>query len=223
MIRLFHRARGGDTEEFGDIITEDLPRIFASTFDGNLAPLRDLAADPEADSWVRGAALEAHIHLAANGLIRPSDTLDYLRDLWKAGFEAESANLWCSWAQCVEHLHAGELSGEFKAAYESGKLGPDFYKPQEIEEIVSDPEKWSVWGKPVDDLYRLVDDTAEAVKWWRCFHGEGWEDEEEDGEEGDLFNDDPLESPFVRSGPKVGRNEPCPCGSGKKYKKCCGA
>ena len=27
----------------------------------------------------------------------------------------------------------------------------------------------------------------------------------------------------VQSGPKVGRNEPCPCGSGKKYKKCCGA
>jgi SEC-C motif-containing protein len=27
----------------------------------------------------------------------------------------------------------------------------------------------------------------------------------------------------VRKQPKVGRNEPCPCGSGKKYKKCCGA
>jgi preprotein translocase subunit SecA len=27
----------------------------------------------------------------------------------------------------------------------------------------------------------------------------------------------------VRQAPKVGRNEPCPCGSGKKYKKCCGA
>lgn len=27
----------------------------------------------------------------------------------------------------------------------------------------------------------------------------------------------------VRVGPKIGRNEPCPCGSGKKYKKCCGA
>ncbi len=26
----------------------------------------------------------------------------------------------------------------------------------------------------------------------------------------------------VHSGPKVGRNDPCPCGSGKKYKKCCG-
>ena len=28
---------------------------------------------------------------------------------------------------------------------------------------------------------------------------------------------------FVRDGRKVGRNEPCPCGSGKKYKRCHGA
>ena len=28
--------------------------------------------------------------------------------------------------------------------------------------------------------------------------------------------------PVVASGPKVGRNDPCPCGSGKKFKKCCG-
>ena len=27
----------------------------------------------------------------------------------------------------------------------------------------------------------------------------------------------------TRSQPKIGRNDPCPCGSGKKYKKCCGA
>ncbi|MGB0204592.1 MAG: preprotein translocase subunit SecA [Neptuniibacter sp.] len=29
-------------------------------------------------------------------------------------------------------------------------------------------------------------------------------------------------APFTREGRKVGRNEPCPCGSGKKYKQCCG-
>ncbi|PCI07422.1 MAG: hypothetical protein COB77_04715 [Gammaproteobacteria bacterium] len=27
----------------------------------------------------------------------------------------------------------------------------------------------------------------------------------------------------VHTKTKIGRNEPCPCGSGKKYKKCCGA
>jgi preprotein translocase subunit SecA len=31
-----------------------------------------------------------------------------------------------------------------------------------------------------------------------------------------------LDLPIRRSLPKVGRNEPCPCGSGKKYKNCCG-
>jgi SEC-C motif-containing protein len=30
------------------------------------------------------------------------------------------------------------------------------------------------------------------------------------------------ETPIVRETPKVGRNDLCPCGSGKKYKKCCG-
>ncbi len=30
------------------------------------------------------------------------------------------------------------------------------------------------------------------------------------------------EKPVIREEPKIGRNDPCPCGSGKKYKKCCG-
>jgi HEAT repeat protein len=34
------------------------------------------------------------------------------------------------------------------------------------------------------------------------------------------FNE--VTMPFRREGPKIGRNDPCPCGSGKKYKKCCG-
>ncbi len=33
----------------------------------------------------------------------------------------------------------------------------------------------------------------------------------------------PQPQTVVRKGPKIGRNDPCPCGSGKKYKKCCGA
>jgi len=33
----------------------------------------------------------------------------------------------------------------------------------------------------------------------------------------------PVKEPVRRDQPKVGRNDPCPCGSGKKHKKCCGA
>ncbi len=35
-------------------------------------------------------------------------------------------------------------------------------------------------------------------------------------------NEEVAQAVPVRTGPKVGRNDPCPCGSGKKYKKCCG-
>ncbi len=47
------------------------------------------------------------------------------------------------------------------------------------------------------------------------------EPEEEDG----LFWDGwlpPVSRTYVRETPKIGRNDPCPCGSGKKYKRCCG-
>ena len=33
---------------------------------------------------------------------------------------------------------------------------------------------------------------------------------------------DTKPQPIVNNGPKIGRNDPCPCGSGKKYKNCCG-
>ena len=66
--------------------------------------------------------------------------------------------------------------------------------------------------------------------------GEDDDDDDDDGEaevlrprfdrdDPDLL--DPVEDvepvePIVRDTPKVGRNDPCPCGSGKKHKKCCG-
>jgi len=43
------------------------------------------------------------------------------------------------------------------------------------------------------------------------------------GEGGDGQDEGPkITIPLKREVPKVGRNEPCPCGSGKKYKSCCG-
>ncbi|MDQ6843211.1 MAG: SEC-C metal-binding domain-containing protein, partial [Bacteroidota bacterium] len=43
--------------------------------------------------------------------------------------------------------------------------------------------------------------------------------EDEESFEDDYFEDDEIQVPAVST--KIGRNYPCPCGSGKKYKKCC--
>ena len=49
--------------------------------------------------------------------------------------------------------------------------------------------------------------------------------EKEDRNKAGLPGEDeaPLPPPVqpIKSGQEVGRNDPCPCGSGKKYKKCC--
>lgn len=39
----------------------------------------------------------------------------------------------------------------------------------------------------------------------------------------DLDHHHPAETPYRRETPKLGRNDPCHCGSGKKFKKCHGA
>jgi hypothetical protein len=170
---------------------------------------------------VRGAALESHIVLAANGLIQPSDTLEYLRGLSKNGLEKGTKNLWFSWMQCAFALHPTELGSEMLAVFDDGRLGHDYVRREEILAAIRSPQKEIVWGKPPEALFRLVESTAEAVAWWGCFHGE------EESEKLGLGDENPFDEsppqPLVRAAPKVGRNEPCPCGSGKKYKKCCGA
>lgn len=52
--------------------------------------------------------------------------------------------------------------------------------------------------------------SEKAVKHWLKGHPEV------------LSGDQPKVETFKRTDPKVGRNDSCPCGSGKKYKKCCG-
>jgi hypothetical protein len=52
----------------------------------------------------------------------------------------------------------------------------------------------------------------------------GWEDFAKIGLEGGSSREGDLnEVEPIHAAPKTGRNDPCPCGSGRKFKKCCGA
>ena len=67
----------------------------------------------------------------------------------------------------------------------------------------------------------LITDAVAEMEWWAAFNPSG-------GLRKPRRVPRSTESPVsveaalpVRA-PKVGRNDPCPCGSGKKYKRCCG-
>jgi SEC-C motif-containing protein len=75
-----------------------------------------------------------------------------------------------------------------------------------------------------------VDDTDGEVEFEALYERKGLRDTHREQAkfrkiDGRWLYDDGSVQPvtIVRSGPKIGRNDPCPCGSGKKYKHCCGA
>lgn len=50
-----------------------------------------------------------------------------------------------------------------------------------------------------------------------------WNDIFDEEKQKELYKEQKASQTVRNEGPKIGRNDPCPCGSGKKYKKCCGA
>ena len=64
-----------------------------------------------------------------------------------------------------------------------------------------------------------LDDAIGTLESWSRGGGEDIVEETFD-EEAELAEFDPG-APYVNPVRDVGRNDPCPCGSGKKYKKCC--
>jgi uncharacterized protein len=103
----------------------------------------------------------------------------------------------------VEWAQGFEIGTTFDADAwnEAIDADPELY---DVIEALHDPELKQTLGLDWDEL---LADLSEAVVVYR-----------------NVFRAAALaaHTPFSRDGPKVGRNDPCPCGSGKKYKKCCG-
>jgi preprotein translocase subunit SecA len=73
---------------------------------------------------------------------------------------------------------------------------------------------------------RIEEESERRMEQARAQHAEfaaAAQAEEEAGETAVLADSEEAKAqPFKRYGDKIGRNEPCPCGSGKKYKQCHG-
>ncbi|MFC1895519.1 YchJ family protein [Thermodesulfobacteriota bacterium] len=76
-------------------------------------------------------------------------------------------------------------------------------------------------GGPDDDEGKVEFIAEYTEKGGRVQHHEIAEFKKSDGQWYFFDGNPPPAKQYVREGPKIGRNDPCPCGSGKKYKKCC--
>ena len=214
----------------GDTITEGLPRIIASVFDGNLVPLKAVIEKPANNEYARSAALGALSFLVHTGAITRTDTIAYFTELFRGTLEREPSNVWDTLASKAVDLYATSLAGDIHAAYEAGLVNPGYMQPSEVDHEFSLAEE-TVLANSWERGHSLIDDVGDEMHWWYCFNPilkkscSKHHDLRKTLTDSAPSNESvtPPVAPYVRAAPKVGRNDPCPCGSGKKHKKCCGA
>jgi uncharacterized protein DUF1186/SEC-C motif-containing protein len=208
-------------EVLGDMITESLAKIIAGVFDGDHALLTALIADANADEWVRSAALKAIAFLTFDGRIARETTREFLHRFDDERMAPPDHIAWDGWMEAVALLGLDGLSPRVDAAFEDGRIPSDVARKHHYRALLD-----AALSRPEDaqrfrDAYAgYIDDVfAEMLDFLP------------DDEDDDLLiedDDQPVRSwqpqtPAVNPHKGVGRNDPCPCGSGKKFKKCCGA
>ena len=177
--------------------------------------LLEIVRDSAASEFHRGVALEAFGLLFAWKEMERSQLLLVVRNLFageltprRHGFE------WYALLNLVMQLGLSEVSMEAEQALRSGHVDPALLSMREFRETLRDAADSDI--SETTPGYGRLRDVASATSWL---------DDDPLAMESVLdstpFSAPALPIPYVAPS-AVGRNDPCPCGSGRKYKKCCG-
>jgi hypothetical protein len=208
----------------GDFITEDLGQILASVCGGDLTGIQSLIENEHTDEWVRGAALGALVTLVAAGQKSRDEIVTYFASLFRDKFVRRWSHVWDTLVSSAADLYPAELLGDIEQAYQEGLVDRGFIGLDDVKRDLA-AGKDRILARLADNPHRrLVEDTVAEMGWWACFR-EARQNRSGDGGQSSgqpMLKPNLTSSQIKRAAPKTGRNERCPCGSGKKYKKCCG-
>ncbi len=181
--------------------------------------LQELCEDRQVDWYTRINLAEAVI---ADAKQQGEQTLEASLD-WLAGFVSDENEDWefrFPAASCLLHFpreryrellgHMESLQDEFDRLFDKNDVEVAYRQNIDQPEWENDREPW--------DFYQASVIKARYQSWTES---EAWEAEDDLFEKPDSYFYHGFQQPYERETPKVGRNDPCPCGSGKKFKKCC--
>ena len=224
LVALLHGPQDRVERLLGDAVTENLSGILAGLFDGDEQPLRQLvtAADPGVHPFVRNAAMQALAFLAFERRIDRSAFEAFLLQFDEAKLVASDDDvMWHAWMTAVGALGVTSLEARVRAAFADGRIDPTWCDEEDFDDLlraaIERPEDRS---RLDDEQMGYLDDVLAALE---KFPDRQDDDGDGDGAMGldqyvaDWIPGEPVRNPFR----DVGRNDPCPCGSGKKFKKCC--
>jgi len=227
-------ALPGDLTErlIGERQTEHLGRCLASVWGGGVGGIKRLIENEEADEFSRDAGFTALVTLVNEGEFAREDAVSYLRSLFHGGLKREENYVWTGLVDAATDLYPDELYNDILRAYKDGLVDPMSISIDDVVEARQLGLNRSIARLRQDPHARLITDVVKEMEWWYCFSPEFAQrqarlEEQETNEDAaadpaDGWSVSFVPAPIRRSGPKISRNDPCPCGSGRKYKRCCG-
>lgn len=241
LVALAHHDEDTLEEVLGDVLTESLHCCLASVCDSNTAPLQALFEDTSACVWARLAALDAMKIRVLEGDGDRQELVNYLMAQGKS--QAARLRMPQTEFEAEEVINTVVNVACEVAAIEMGPLIENWFADGLLDPMVTDSLEWiqTDLNEPfaTHQAHMIACDKG-YVRNVQSVMGWMWRPEQPavvnplgnpfDAVRSRLQNDECLANPawtppvtVVRAEPKVGRNDPCPCGSGKKFKKCCGA
>jgi hypothetical protein len=204
-----------------DGIAENSHRVMAAVFDGDPLPLYNIILDENADEYVRSRMCETLAMLVVQGRLERAEVVSFLRDCWINLQPRDGCFVWHGWQSTIAMLGLAELKDIVKEAFDRETVHPSWLRYQDFESdlecaIENPTEPWP----RKDSEFSLFGDTIEELSSWYGF-SEKAEREREEARNAPPLPLFPPTEPVRNPMRGVGRNDPCPCGSGKKYKKCC--
>ena len=205
-----------------DVTTESMAPFLASTFNGDFKSLDSIVVNQHLYEYIRGAALNAYIVLYKENKIsrrRIISAFSYFFDELYDDFSYVPSALVSG---CC-NIRAIEFADKIEKYFKEDVIETMFVDRDEVEESFSMTEKES-WERLQSEYYHgFVSDLRKDMEWLfrKEEENEVANSSEEDDHDKKCFYD--SSEPFVATGVRIGRNSRCPCNSGKKYKKCCGA
>jgi len=213
-----------------EAIADTFVSIVISTFDGDADALKSVVEAPDVDAFVRDGALTALAYLVQAGRVPALDMRAWLLHLLHTMEPLVGGAFWWCWGRMIAVLGYTDLVQHVKDAFDRGLIErwhmtwDDF--SEELQCTLDDPTPLAAFER--HHVMPSLDVFDELSEWYSTPKPRP----ERSANAAAIAPVDTPPAPIpvpppaaplaVRNPyPNVGRNDPCPCGSGRKYKKCC--
>ncbi|WP_440957053.1 DUF1186 domain-containing protein [Methanosarcina sp. Mfa9] len=189
-------------EELGDWITEDFPTILANFGLDAVEDLKKFISDRTTGLYQRSAASGALSAIAHKHPEIWDSTIRFFRQLLQEEDDPELLGFLIS---DLSEFKDPEVLEDIRSLYEKGLVDDFIINMEDVDSIYSSPDESMDYQRHFADPLEHFN-PQEFERLWKISYGK---------------KRIPDKLKRMLKPEKVGRNDPCPCGSGKKYNKCC--